>query len=1113
MNVKTLAYALSSTLALGAFAADYTVSEGNSLDDVIREAKKGDNIYVGPGTYTSSTQWGANVLGNLIGTGATRDDVVIRSTGSYRTLRLADGGRIENVTIVGEGTYKADKGGAVEVNGGTITNCVITGGTAYGNDNKNAGGNLYLNSNNALVVDCVISGGKSKNRGGNVCIDHGTVRNCTISGGSIPEKLNDDAEQHGGNVWIYQGNLENCEVTGGSAERAGNVYVHNSISVVKGCTISGGTVSNYGGNVFLRDGKLQDCELSESLATNNGGSVYMQAGSIVGCTISKGSGKEGGAIYMTGGTLKDSTVYANGTTKGSGGGVYMDGSGATIDGCVIDGKNGVLSYHGGCIYMKSGTVKDTTCQNGVARSGGDRSGGNIYMEDGTLTNVTLKNGDAIWRGGNLYVKDGAITGLVCESGKAGSDGGNVFATGSTIISDSILKDGSGVSDGDAKGANIYLDSSVNLIRCQVLGGTSFKLDGTTPGYDRGSVCAYSSSAVIDNCLVSGSACGGILYGAAAKTYNTTIVANKKYGVWCWGGGGQTFINTVVFGNTNEGSACDWTGDQPSAVERLLNCAVASGTVADRFTTTVIIDESAFVDFASGDYRPTRTSALTNAGATDPRGVAASTIDLLGKPRVIEMIDIGAYEYQPSGLLVTIDSVKQDHFYVPATFVFTHSSANSALPEKVKFKYDFGDGSVSELTSELTMTHVYTNPGTYTVKITAVNECEEEEAEQTYEAYVKTTSSKVYVTLGNANAAFPYDTPETGYATIADAMKDALDDYVLQLPRGVYEVAGQIDLTKKITLRGLTGKPTDVVLRNTVETPDGYKYRVLQVGLGARAENLTIENGRVKNQYGACLRVAGGTVSNCVIRAGVAVVDNGNAAGGGVCLGGQGSVITHCVISGNAVQGTSTENKDYSSGAVFIENSSKDCRISNCLIVDNVYVPSPDSTAGGTAGVRFGGRNDHTALENCTIAGNRVEGSLPDDSAGLYCTTWHSYVRNCVIAGNYETGKAKYTSAKLDFNSDSGFSYLNNLTDDTLIPESGTKSVGHRLENDHTRIFKNLQKGDYRPVPGGATVDAGTGTLAFPAEVDLLGSARIMFKAIDIGCYECQRLPGLAILIK
>jgi hypothetical protein len=95
--------------ALSAAATDYKVPEDGTLDAVIGKAAKGDTVYVAPGTYRTSAQYGPNILCNLIGTGATRDDVVIESSGSYRTLRLADGGRIENVTIVGEGSYKAEE--------------------------------------------------------------------------------------------------------------------------------------------------------------------------------------------------------------------------------------------------------------------------------------------------------------------------------------------------------------------------------------------------------------------------------------------------------------------------------------------------------------------------------------------------------------------------------------------------------------------------------------------------------------------------------------------------------------------------------------------------------------------------------------------------------------------------------------------------------------------------------------------------------------------------------------------------------------------------------------------------------------------------------------------
>lgn len=208
-------------------------------------ANASDVIHVAAGTYATTAQWGPNLQSKLIGEGASRDDVVIESAGTYRTLRMAAGSWLENVTVVGEGTKKADKGGAVEMNGGTITNCVFRDGYTTGNNDNLEGGNLYIGNASALVVGSLIQNGHATKRGGNVYLNGGTVRNCTIEGG---------------------------------------------------------TCDNVGGNVFIQNGNLENCVVSDSSSSKEGGGIYIQAGSISGSTISNGSGTEGGAIRMTGGT-------------------------------------------------------------------------------------------------------------------------------------------------------------------------------------------------------------------------------------------------------------------------------------------------------------------------------------------------------------------------------------------------------------------------------------------------------------------------------------------------------------------------------------------------------------------------------------------------------------------------------------------------------------------------------------------------------------------------------------------------------------------------------------------------------------------------------------------
>ena len=161
---------------------------------MITATSSDDVIHVAAGTYqtgypdyvaqTENAKWGPNLKAKLIGEGTTRGDVVLESHGEYRTLRMAAGSWLENVTIVGcTDISKADKGGAIEMSGGTVTNCVIRDGKAYASSNQ-AGGNLYMNSDAALVVDCLISGGVGKSHGGNVCLVKGTIRASTITKGT-----------------------------------------------------------------------------------------------------------------------------------------------------------------------------------------------------------------------------------------------------------------------------------------------------------------------------------------------------------------------------------------------------------------------------------------------------------------------------------------------------------------------------------------------------------------------------------------------------------------------------------------------------------------------------------------------------------------------------------------------------------------------------------------------------------------------------------------------------------------------------------------------------------------------------------------------------------------
>ena len=841
-------------------------------------------------------------------------------------------------------------------------------------------------------------------------------------------------------------------------------------------------------------------------------------------------------LVGTGETRDDVVIQPGGTSRA----LKMDTTNAWIENVTVIGEQTFQVTTGGAIYMTGGTITNCVIRNGTAKANGNVAGGNLYVnsDDALVIDCEIYGGSTHKRGGNLYLDhglvshcvihdgicddniggnvylyQGTISNCVIYGGSALNDGGNVRMNGSGTMVDCVISNGviTSASSATKKGANVYMDSTARMSRCRLVGGSH------SGGYNGGSLAIGADTAITEDCLIEKSQCGGVLFVGTSYLYNCTVVNNDKFGIWAWNTSAHVF-NTVIYGNTENGSNKDWTGNMPTAstAEFLNNAVTESGsrhTKTDYPTVVLLADDSAFTDYASGDYSPASGGALVDAGASDPRGAGASATDLAGNPRASGTIDIGCYEYQKSEMTVRIEGATYSPVFAPATVTFSHVVENSADPDSVVFTYDFGDESATEETTAATIAHTYTAPGIYTVTVSAASACEDDvPASMIYEGYVRVASSTIYVTPGNGAGTFPFDTAETGYGSLKTAVQAALDGYTLLLGEGVHETVDQVSFNKAITIRGLGATPDAVVVSNTTANPNTYYHRTMEMNnANGRIENITIANGCVKNQFGGNLRLVTGVVSNCIIRGGLAVADNGNAGGAAVELAGAGT-LTHCVISNNVVQGSSNSGS-YAGGAITVQFNAKNGRVSNCLIVHNRYVTSGDTVKAGAAGIRFGGSNDNTQIENNTIAANTVEGSLADDSAGVYCTTWYGRLRNNIIVGNYETGKEKFTSVKLDFNSSNNYTYHNNITDDAVIAESGTKSQNNKLAS-ATSLFKNFAGGDFRIRSSGTAFNGGTlsGLTLLPA-FDLAGNPRVMYDRIDVGCFECQNLPATVFILR
>ena len=801
--------------------------------------------------------------------------------------------------------------------------------------------------------------------------------------------------------------------------------------------------------------------------------------------------------------ISNLTIVGNTAWKADKGGA-IEMSGGVIDNCVITGgtakANGNLA--GGNIYMSAGTISNCDIIGGSATN----RGGNVYLDSGKIVNCTIKGGYCSNVGGNIFAYKGLVSNCKISDGKAETDGGNLRLYGGDVeVADSVIQDGVIVKN-DKKGANVYMDGSTKLTRCRLIGGSS------EANYNGSSLCIWSDATIVEDCLIEGSECGGALLGTPVSFYNLTVVKNKKYGLWAWGQKKHCLNNVVLYGNVDaNGANADYSGDSPSSSSTVFLAATSGGRFKEGDYSNGIVllpDASAFVDYANGDYRPANGGVLVDAGTEDPRRNDAGETDLAGNPRAVGKVDIGCYEYQPDSFYATFYTTCEGDGY--STDEVTFVAVPHGTEEGVTYKWDFGDGTDPVETSETEVTHTYADGGVYTVTLTATV------GDKTF-TQTRTNYLAVYGIVWvnpSATPQVPYLTAETGLTTIPDALAlYAGRTAEIRLAPGVYTTTTQQVIASAITLRGMGDSVEDVIVRNT-STASGrnYYYRCFEVNnANAMICGITMENGSLVNNNGAVLRIAQGMVSNCVIRGGsTEAKNNNNAAGGGVELSDSG-ILTHCVVSNNVVIGTSNSPGLAAGGGVFFSNGAKNAKLLNCLIAYNRYEPSKESVA-GAAGVRYGGSNDNSLMENCTVVSNVVVGTLADDSAGLYCTSWYTPFKNNVVAGNYETGKGKCTSIHFGYDNGGPLKVYNLAVGESPSDTTTTHYGSSITLGDIKSMFKDFEGGDFTPVPGSVLANKGT-TPNYVAAVDLAGNKRVFGKAIDIGCYEVQRNPGFLLMIR
>ncbi len=201
-------------------------------------------------------------------------------------------------------------------------------------------------------------------------------------------------------------------ITADNTQRSSVFALHSENAVLSGISITGGM--SYGpsengvvaGGVIImsRGGTVTNCRIhaNDTSSTGSGVSLYSSKALVTHCVIDgntcSSSGGKGSAAYVITGTLDNSLIHGNISTKVGPGGVAVGGSNARVVNCtVVDNSSSTTSYAGGLHFYSAGALTNcvfagNTAVNFVPGSRGTFSyGGTEWTADYSAINYTGNN--------------------------------------------------------------------------------------------------------------------------------------------------------------------------------------------------------------------------------------------------------------------------------------------------------------------------------------------------------------------------------------------------------------------------------------------------------------------------------------------------------------------------------------------------------------------------------------------------------------------------------------------------------------------------------------------------------------------------------------------------
>ena len=612
-------------------------------------------------------------------------------------IRLNGAGALVVDCVVTNGTADWSRGGNIYAYTGRVSRCFVANGTvkAGGTDTGDAG-NVYLGVS-AVMENCLVMGGSvADNSAGNAngvyLADESRLVNCTI----VKNRTDSRAHVPAVNASASTVRVVNCAIYGNGGTAAREWGGVNGACYVNCATASGAAITGGTGNIAtVTDAAFADyaggdyCPARRGVLANVGTSWadYLAYGAVSTLDLAGAARFYGGVLDIgcyesdaAGFTLPDYYVAKTGDDDNDGTqaspfatiGTAIAAANATIAG----GFAAAVTVHVGdgtyaehtltlekpiTIVGESGN-RDAVIVNPNGSASNPRRAFTLNHAAATVSGITMKNGHArgsgnLGAGGNVLIDSngGVVTNCVVANGYA-AGGGNIRLNGAgALVVDCVVTNGTA---DWSRGGNIYAYTG-RVSRCFVANGT-VKAGGTDTG-DAGNVY-LGVSAVMENCLVMGGSvadnsagnANGVYLADESRLVNCTIVKNRtdsRAHVPAVNASASTVrvVNCAIYGNGGT-AAREWGNANDACY---VNCATASGAAITGGTGNIAtLTDSAFADYAGGDYHPQKKGVLYNAGTGRDEYFAfgAESLFDLGRSDRISgaRLDIGCYEFYVSG---------------------------------------------------------------------------------------------------------------------------------------------------------------------------------------------------------------------------------------------------------------------------------------------------------------------------------------------------------------------------------------------------------------------------------------------------------------------------------